>query len=189
MSEDDRRAFGRTLRLSVSPGALRDYMRMNLDVDVCSVLPSIRVPTLILHRTEVARLDVRGARYLAKRIPGARLVELPAGTSPRPSATRRLFLPSFASSLTRSSRATGGRASPIGCSRPSSSRTSSTPPRSRPSSATAPGANYSPDTTSLCDSSSCGTAVRKWIRRETGSSRASTVRPGRSGAAVQFARR
>jgi class 3 adenylate cyclase len=52
-------------------------MRMNLDVDVCSVLPSIRVPTLILHRTEVARLDVRGARYLAQRIPGARLVELP----------------------------------------------------------------------------------------------------------------
>jgi class 3 adenylate cyclase len=77
MSEDDRRAFARTLRLSVSPGAVRDYMRMNLDVDVCSVLPSIRVPTLILHRTELVRHDVRGARYLAERIPGAHLVELP----------------------------------------------------------------------------------------------------------------
>jgi pimeloyl-ACP methyl ester carboxylesterase len=76
MSEDDRRAFGRTIRLSVSPGAFRDYVRMNIDVDVCAVLPSIGVPTLILHRTQVARLDVRGARYLADHIPGARLVEL-----------------------------------------------------------------------------------------------------------------
>jgi class 3 adenylate cyclase len=77
MDEDDRIAFARALRLSVSPGAMRDYMRMNLDVDVCGVLDSIRVPTLVLHRTELARLDVRGARYLAERIRGARLVELP----------------------------------------------------------------------------------------------------------------
>ena len=76
MTEDDKRAFARVVRLSVSPGAFRDYMRMNLDVDVCGVLPSVRVPTLILHRTEVAMLDVRGARYIADRIPGARLVEL-----------------------------------------------------------------------------------------------------------------
>ena len=77
MAEDERMAFARDLRLSVSPGALRDYMRMNLDVDVCGVLGSIRVPTLVLHRTELARLDIRGARYLAEQIPGARLVELP----------------------------------------------------------------------------------------------------------------
>jgi len=77
MTEDERIAFARTLRLSVSPGALRDYMRMNLDVDVCGVLGSVRVPTLVLHRTEVARPDVRGARYLAEHIRGSRLVELP----------------------------------------------------------------------------------------------------------------
>ena len=77
MTEDDRVAFGRVLRLSVSPGAMRDYMRMNLDVDVCGVLDSIRVPTLVLHRTELVRLDIRGARYLAEHIRGARLVELP----------------------------------------------------------------------------------------------------------------
>jgi len=76
MEEDDRRAFVRTLRLSVSPGTYRDYMRMNLDVDVCPVLPTIQVPTLVLHRTEVI-VDVRSARYLAEHIPGARLVELP----------------------------------------------------------------------------------------------------------------
>ena len=77
MTEDDRTAFVRALRLSVSPGALRDYMRMNLDVDVCGVLDSIRVPTLVLHRTALARPDIRGARYLAEHIRGARLVELP----------------------------------------------------------------------------------------------------------------
>jgi len=76
MTEDERTAFARVLRLSVSPGALRDYMRMNLDVDVGGVLGSIRVPTLVLHRTELTRLDIRGARFLAERIPSARLVEL-----------------------------------------------------------------------------------------------------------------
>jgi class 3 adenylate cyclase len=76
MTDADRRAFSRTIRLSVSPGAFRDYMRMNIDVDVCDVLSSIRVPTLILHRARLAMPDVRGARYLADQIPGARLVEL-----------------------------------------------------------------------------------------------------------------
>jgi class 3 adenylate cyclase len=76
MDEDDLPPFGRLLRLSVSPGALRDYMRMNLDVDVCSVLPSIRVPALVLHRLEIPTMDIRGGRYLAARIPGARLVTL-----------------------------------------------------------------------------------------------------------------
>ncbi len=75
MTEDEKKAFARVVRLSVSPGALRDYMRMTLDVDVCAVLPSIRVPTLILHRTEIP-VDVRSGRYLADHIPGSRLVEL-----------------------------------------------------------------------------------------------------------------
>jgi class 3 adenylate cyclase len=69
-------SFTRVFRLSVSPSALAEYLRMNLDVDVCAILPSIRVPTLILHRADV-RPDVRGGRYLADHIPGARLVELP----------------------------------------------------------------------------------------------------------------
>jgi len=77
MSEDERAIFGRVLRLSVSPGALRDYLRMNLDVDVRDVLDSIRVPTLVLHRRGPGFLDIRGGRYLAEHIRGARLVELP----------------------------------------------------------------------------------------------------------------
>jgi class 3 adenylate cyclase len=77
MSEEDRQSFTRVLRYSVSPGAMRDYIRMQVDMDVRHVLPSIRVPTLILHRAELVGIDVRGARYMAERIPGARLVEVP----------------------------------------------------------------------------------------------------------------
>ncbi len=77
MTEADARAFGRVVRLSVSPGAFRDYMRMNLDVDVCGVLASIRVPTLVIDRTDVPGPARGEGRYLAAHIPGARLVELP----------------------------------------------------------------------------------------------------------------
>lgn len=50
---------------------------MNLDVDVCALLPSVRVPTLVMHRPELARAPVESSRYMAQRIPGARLVEFP----------------------------------------------------------------------------------------------------------------
>src|SRR5262245_38241974 len=50
---------------------------MNAEIDVRHVLPSIRVPSLILHRTEDACLPVEGSRFVARAIPGAKLVELP----------------------------------------------------------------------------------------------------------------
>ncbi len=76
MSAADLQPFGRLLPLSVSPGALAQYLRMNLDVDVSGILASIRVPTLVLHRSAVPTMDVRGGRYLGEHIPGARLVVL-----------------------------------------------------------------------------------------------------------------
>ena len=76
MAASDLRPFERLLRLSVSPGALRQYLRTNLDVDVCGILDSIRVPTLVLHRDSVPTMDVRGGRYVADHIPTARLVTL-----------------------------------------------------------------------------------------------------------------
>ena len=75
--EEDLPGFIRVFRLSVSPGAAAAYLRANLDVDVRDVLPLIRVPTLVLFRTEIEGLDVRNGRYIAERIPGAQLVELP----------------------------------------------------------------------------------------------------------------
>jgi class 3 adenylate cyclase len=76
-TEDEVRGFARVFRMSVSPGAHTAYVRMILDVDVCDILPSIRVPTLVLHRAELTIPDVRAGRYLAAHIPNARLTELP----------------------------------------------------------------------------------------------------------------
>jgi DNA-binding CsgD family transcriptional regulator len=50
---------------------------MNTAIDIRHVLPAIRVPTLILHRTGDLDIDVGGARYMAERIPRATYVELP----------------------------------------------------------------------------------------------------------------
>ncbi len=51
--------------------------RMNADVDTRALLPSIRVPTLIVHRVGDQNVDVKNARYAAEHIPGARYLELP----------------------------------------------------------------------------------------------------------------
>ena len=53
--------FASRMRQSASPGAVRQLDRMNLEIDVRGVLPSIRVPTLVLHRTE-DHVPVDGAR-------------------------------------------------------------------------------------------------------------------------------
>jgi len=65
------------LRAAASPGAVRAVMQMNREIDVRTVLPTVRVPTLILHRIGDLNIRIEQARYMAERIPGARLVELP----------------------------------------------------------------------------------------------------------------
>jgi pimeloyl-ACP methyl ester carboxylesterase/class 3 adenylate cyclase len=65
-------------RLSASPGALIALEQMNAQIDVRDVLPTIRVPTLVMHRTE-DDLPIEVARWTAAQIPGARFVELPGG--------------------------------------------------------------------------------------------------------------
>jgi pimeloyl-ACP methyl ester carboxylesterase len=65
------------LRMGASPGAAVALTRMNAEIDVRDVLPSIQAPTLVLHRTGDRALAVEGGRYLAAHIPGAKMVELP----------------------------------------------------------------------------------------------------------------
>jgi class 3 adenylate cyclase/dienelactone hydrolase len=65
------------LRLAASPGAATAVMRMNMEIDARHVLPSIGVPTLVLHRAGDRLTPVEQARHLAKAIRGAKLVELP----------------------------------------------------------------------------------------------------------------
>jgi pimeloyl-ACP methyl ester carboxylesterase/DNA-binding winged helix-turn-helix (wHTH) protein len=64
------------LRMGASPGAAVALTRMNAEIDIRALLPSIRVPTLVLHRTGDRCLNVEEGRYLASRIPGAAFVEL-----------------------------------------------------------------------------------------------------------------
>jgi len=75
-TDDERAAFGRVFRLSLSPGSVAQYLRMTIDTDVRGVLPSIRVPTLVFHRTGLASPDIRCGRYMAEHIRGSRLIEL-----------------------------------------------------------------------------------------------------------------
>ncbi len=67
------------LRRSASPGAAAALLRMNSQIDVRHVLPTIQVPTLCLHRIGDRDVNVEEGRYLASHIPGARFVELPGG--------------------------------------------------------------------------------------------------------------
>jgi DNA-binding winged helix-turn-helix (wHTH) protein/pimeloyl-ACP methyl ester carboxylesterase len=64
------------LRQGASPGAALALTRMNAEVDVREILPLIRVPTLVLHRSGDRCLKVEEGRYVASSIPGARFVEL-----------------------------------------------------------------------------------------------------------------
>jgi class 3 adenylate cyclase len=75
--ETFRRWWARLERLSYGPGNARAYLRMNAQTDVRSILPTIRVPTLVLQRTDDVYRDSGHAKYLATHIIGAKLVELP----------------------------------------------------------------------------------------------------------------
>ena len=75
--ESFRRWWGRLERLSYGPGNALAYFRMNAHIDVRSILPTIRVPTLVIQRLDDVYRNAGHARYLAAHIPGAKLVELP----------------------------------------------------------------------------------------------------------------
>jgi pimeloyl-ACP methyl ester carboxylesterase len=78
-NDDEAQQWVSYYRWSGSPGAVAALALMNKEIDVRHVLPAIRVPTLVLHgvRDTIVPIDV--ARYVAERIPGARLVEVQAG--------------------------------------------------------------------------------------------------------------
>jgi serine/threonine protein kinase len=65
------------LRMGASPGAVVALTRMNAQIDVRAVLPTVRVPTLVIHRSRDRALLVDEGRYVAEHIPGAQFVELP----------------------------------------------------------------------------------------------------------------
>jgi class 3 adenylate cyclase len=62
---------------AVTPPEAYDFVALLGKVDIRRFLGAVRVPTLLLHRTADPWIDVHTSRYMAERIPGARLVELP----------------------------------------------------------------------------------------------------------------
>jgi class 3 adenylate cyclase len=72
-----RRWLGRYQRLAASPGAATAMIRWVLSIDVRDVLGAVRVPTLVLKRTDDQFLRSGHGRYLAEHIPSARFIELP----------------------------------------------------------------------------------------------------------------
>jgi pimeloyl-ACP methyl ester carboxylesterase len=74
----DVRAFwGRMERASVSPGMLAALVQMFFDIDVRDVVPSVHVPTLVLHRRHDRLVNIGNGRWLAEHLPNAKFVELP----------------------------------------------------------------------------------------------------------------
>jgi class 3 adenylate cyclase len=63
-------------RRSASPGAAMALNRMNAQIDTRSVLPTIRVPALVIQRVGDLEVNVEEERWIASQIPGAKYVEL-----------------------------------------------------------------------------------------------------------------
>jgi class 3 adenylate cyclase len=74
--EELRKLMARTERASASPGAAQTIVRMSHEIDVRQVLPTIGIPTLVLHRTGDP-INVKSGRYLAQHIKGSKYVEFP----------------------------------------------------------------------------------------------------------------
>jgi class 3 adenylate cyclase/pimeloyl-ACP methyl ester carboxylesterase len=67
--------LGRFERMSCSPGAFKTLMLMNRLIDITSILPSVRVSTLVLHSRADAMVPVSEGRKFADAIPGAKYIE------------------------------------------------------------------------------------------------------------------
>jgi len=73
----DLSALARFERQAASPSAVAQVLRMNGEIDARHILPAIRTPTLVLHRSGDTRVSIDAGRYIANHVPGARMVTLP----------------------------------------------------------------------------------------------------------------
>jgi class 3 adenylate cyclase len=69
--------FARSNRFSGGPDRMADSIRGGFEIDVRALLPSISVPTLVLHREGDRYIQLGAGRYLAEQIPNAKFVVLP----------------------------------------------------------------------------------------------------------------
>jgi len=75
--EATRRTIARNERQGASPSAVSAILQMNAEIDARHILPSVRTPTLILHRSGDVRVTIDAGQYIVDHVPGAKLVTLP----------------------------------------------------------------------------------------------------------------
>jgi class 3 adenylate cyclase len=79
-----RRWLAKASRSAASPRTAQAFLRVMFEIDARPLLPLIHAPTLVLHRTGLPIIPVEHGRYLAERIPGAELIELPGADASLP---------------------------------------------------------------------------------------------------------
>jgi len=76
-SAEQLQSLSRYIRRAASPGAAAALLRMNTEIDVRDLLPTLTVPTLVMHRTHDRDVHIDEGRWIASQIPDARFVEVP----------------------------------------------------------------------------------------------------------------
>ncbi len=76
-NDDIRASWARMERLAVSPAAVEVMLALTSELNVRAVLPSVRVPTLVLHHRDDAFITPAMGKLIADLIPDAKYVELP----------------------------------------------------------------------------------------------------------------
>ena len=80
-NEEIRAATARWERGAASPGTVARMLPLLAEMDVRALLPTVRVPTLVLHHSDDPLIPPEWGKDVADRIPGAKFVELPGATS------------------------------------------------------------------------------------------------------------
>ena len=76
-NEEIRAAWARLERLAVSPRTLDLVGPLMSELDVRAVLPTVRVPTLVIHHSDSPFVPPAKGKYIAEHIPDAKYVEVP----------------------------------------------------------------------------------------------------------------
>ena len=76
-NEEIRAAWARHDRLAASPGTIALMLPLVAGLDVRALLPTIRVPTLVVHNTDDPFIPSELGKYVADHISGAKYAELP----------------------------------------------------------------------------------------------------------------
>jgi pimeloyl-ACP methyl ester carboxylesterase len=78
LAEDERfrKWNSEACRFAGTPASARAWFHITMEIDVRDILPAIRVPTLVVHRSGDRVVPVEAGRYLAEHIPEAKFVEL-----------------------------------------------------------------------------------------------------------------